>query len=122
MKAEFTPTERFVYHITLHETWEAAPKTGFLTEPSLTKEGFIHFSTQDQVARTANKFYHGMLGLVLLEIDCQKLPEKMIYEQVEPGSWFPHYYAPLPVNSVSAVTDFLPGSDGSFSWPGNELD
>lgn len=120
MKPEFISMEQFVYHITLKDTWKDAQKTGFFTESSLKDQGFIHFSTKAQVVQTANKFYHGIQGLILLEVDCQKLPEKMVYEEAEPGAWFPHFYAPLPVDSVCRVMDFTPDSNGSFTWPETE--
>ena len=122
MKPEFTSAERFVYHITSKNTWEAAQKNGLFTEPSLANEGFIHFSTKAQVIQTANKFYLGVQGLVLLEVDCQKLAKEMVYEQAEPGAWFPHFYAPLPVDSVIRALDFIPSPDGSFCWPETEMD
>ena len=55
-----------IYHITSRTAWEAAQAAGEYSPDSLKTEGFIHASTGEQVADTANRFYHGQKGLVLL--------------------------------------------------------
>ena len=110
-------SDRYIYHIASKNDWLNALKTREFSEPSLSAEGFIHFSTFSQVQQSANKFHKGQTGLVVLEVDCDKLPIKVTYEQAENGVWFPHLYGPLFTDAVSRVIDFPANQDGSFTWP-----
>ena len=58
-----------ILHITTHQEWEKALIEGAYTPPSLQSDGFIHCSTLKQTVDTANIFYKGQHGLVLLCID-----------------------------------------------------
>ena len=62
-----------IYHITSRDAWQQAQAAGTYRGDTLATEGFIHTSTSAQVARTANRFYHGRAGLVLLAIDPARL-------------------------------------------------
>ncbi len=58
-----------ILHITSSAEWEKARVRGEYTAPSLVTEGFIHCSTPAQAADTANLFFRGQRGLVLICID-----------------------------------------------------
>jgi len=109
-----------IFHITNHDAWQQALTTGIYTADSLETEGFIHCSTVEQVIQTANRFYAGQIGLVLLVIDNDKLEAELIYEESEPGQFFPHLYGSLNLGAVIQVLDFPPDPDGSFNLP-NQL-
>jgi len=107
-----------IYHITSRGEWEAALKAGEYRADSLDTEGFIHASTREQVVRTAEKYYHGQQGLVLLEIASAKVEVEIKYEDlVGAGMLFPHIFGALPVKAVSGWADFSPADDGSFCFP-----
>ena len=84
-----------LFHITECIAWETAQSEGIYRAPSLTTEGFIHFSTLEQVITTANRFYKGKSGLVLLQIDPSQLTAPLRYEAVSDHGTFPHHYGPL---------------------------
>ncbi len=111
-----------IYHIATRADWERALAEGQYTRSSVDKtlaeEGFIHASQASQVTRTANKFYRGVPGdLVLLVIDPGLLRAEVRYEDV-PGAElpFPHVYGPLNTDAVIAARPFAPGRDGTFSF------
>jgi glutathione S-transferase len=113
-----------IYHIATRADWERALTDGEYTRSSVDKsladEGFIHASQAAQVARTANKFYRGVPGdLVLLVIDPGLLRAEVRYEDV-PGAElpFPHIYGPLNTDAVAAVLPFAPRPDGTFEFAG----
>jgi uncharacterized protein (DUF952 family) len=58
-----------ILHLTICKEWENAKIDGENLGPSLKSEGFIHCSTKKQTVDTANKFFKGQTGLVLLCID-----------------------------------------------------
>ena len=62
-----------IYHLTPRTDWEIAQEKGEYRAESLKTEGFIHCSTEEQVAPVANAFYTAQKGLVLLIIDPEKL-------------------------------------------------
>lgn len=108
----------FLLHICARTAWEAAQAAGEYSAASLMTEGFIHCSTPAQVAATANRFYHGQQGLVLLSIDPSRVIPEVRWEPAD-GSLFPHIYGPLPLDAVVDVRDFAPRADGTFSLDEN---
>jgi uncharacterized protein (DUF952 family) len=113
-----------IYHIATSADWERALDDGEYTrstvDRTLAEEGFIHASQASQVARTANKFYRGIPGdLVLLVIDEEQLRAEVRYEDV-PGADlpFPHIYGPLNADAVLEARPFAAGPDGTFTFAG----
>jgi uncharacterized protein (DUF952 family) len=114
-----------IYHITHPAHWQ--PGQPYRTE-SLAREGFIHFSRLDQVLGVANAFYTGQRGLILLEVDTDRLTSELRWEApVHPSTppagtppadaLFPHLYGPLNPEAVLAAHPFEPGADGEFVIP-----
>lgn len=62
-----------ILHIATNTEWEKAQQDGAYTAPSLQSEGSIHCSTLTQTVDTANIFFKGQEGLILLCIDENKL-------------------------------------------------
>lgn len=111
-----------IYHITSGQNWQNAQAAGVYTADSLAQQGFIHASTREQVAGTANRFYAGQHGLLLLAIDTQRLKPELRFETVQLPSGetqFPHIYGPLNLDAVTGQTPFEPDSQGVFSLPEN---
>ena len=98
-------------------TLSAAQAAGAYRAPSLETEGFIHFSTKDQVLATANWLYHGQTGLVLLAVDCDRLTAPLKYDEVPGHGTFPHLYGALNIDAVVKVFPFSPDEAGYFSMP-----
>jgi uncharacterized protein (DUF952 family) len=107
-----------IYHITPREEWERARASGSYQADSLHSEGFIHCSTGEQVIATANRFYRGKSGLVLLAIETDRLSAPLKFENLEGGPiLFPHIYGPLNLDAVAAAIPFPPQPDGTFQFP-----
>jgi len=111
-----------IYHIAAAADWEQALGDGAYTTStrgvSLAEQGFIHASTESQVAFVANSYYKDASGLVLLVIDTAKLTAPLQYDDV-PGSDepFPHIYGPLNPDAVIAAVLLAAGPDGVFTFP-----
>lgn len=105
-----------ILHITRKSDWRVAQTAGAYSADSLATEGFIHCSTAQQVARTANKFYAGQSDLLLLHIDTDLLAPELRWEAAD-GDLFPHIYGPLNLDAVQDVIDFSPSEDGLFRYP-----
>lgn len=108
-----------IYHWCPSEDWESAGDE--YVAPSLAAEGFIHFSYQHQVERTATALERGREGLVLLYVDSTSL-EVIDEDCYETGQLFPHVYGPIPLAAVTEAIPFPPQSDGSFRLPTDNSD
>jgi uncharacterized protein (DUF952 family) len=106
-----------IFHITSAADWQRAQSEGSYRANSLTTEGFIHCSTQAQIVRTANKYYAGQTGLVLLCIHEEAVRAEVRYEDFNAGDLFPHIYGPIPLEAVIRVVNFPPGAEGKFTLP-----
>ncbi len=105
-------------HITHKEDWLKALELGSYTADSLVTEGFIHCSTAAQVAATANRYYAGQHGLMLLGIDSSLLQAEVRWENPPKRTdVFPHIYGPLNLEAVVKVVAYEPDSTGQFSSP-----
>lgn len=75
-------------------------------------DGFVHFSTAEQVAETAAKHFAGEDGLKLLALDTRTLGDSLRWEPSRGGALFPHLYRRLRSDDVLWVRDLLLGSEG----------
>jgi uncharacterized protein (DUF952 family) len=109
-----------IYHITRQIDWDQALKAGSYRADTLETQGFIHCSKQEQLIQTANSFYHGQSGLVLLYINSNLVESEIRCENLEGGEkLFPHIYGTLNLEAVKAAYRFEPQQDGSFILPGD---
>ena len=112
-----------IYHITSREEWQAAQAAGEYRADSLAAQGFIHASTAAQVTDTADLFYRGEDGLVLLCIDTSRVAATIKREAASGqghaagAGLFPHIYGPLNLDAVVQVLDFPCRVDGTFELP-----
>ena len=112
-----------IYHITEREAWAAAQTAGEYRADSLAAQGFIHASTAAEVIETADLFYRGQDGLVLLCIDATRVTAPIKHEAATSGQHrpdaglFPHIYGPLNLDAVVKVVDFPCRVDGTFELP-----
>jgi uncharacterized protein (DUF952 family) len=93
-----------IFHITTREVWEQQKAAGSYRHESLETEGFIHCSNEGQVEATWRRIFDGKSGLVILEINVERLTSELRYEEGEPREMFPHVYGPLNVESVTSVS------------------
>lgn len=92
---------RIIYKICPKPLWREAEAAGmFAGAPIDHADGFIHFSTADQVVETAAKHFTGQRDLVLIAVDAERLGPALKYETSRGGALFPHLYAPMPLTAV----------------------
>lgn len=80
-------------------------------------DGFIHFSTGDQVEVTASKHFAGEDGLKLLAVETEGMGDDLKWEVSRGGALFPHLYRALRTGDVLWVRD-LPFEDGRHRFKG----
>lgn len=112
------PEPHLIYHMCLRAEWEAALRTSTYAGSSQDRaDGFIHFSTAEQLPESARKHRMGQPGLVLLTVDPQALGAALRWEPSRGGRLFPHLYGTLPVSAVRSVCDIPLDSEGTPVLP-----
>jgi uncharacterized protein (DUF952 family) len=64
------------------------------------RDGFIHFSTAEQLTATLARHFSGRDGLVLVAVEADRLGEALRWEPSRRGALFPHLYGTLPVSAA----------------------
>ena len=96
----------FIYHVTTKQQWAEAQQLGHYDSDTLATEGFIHCSTEPQVAGVLNRYYQGQTGLIKLKIEKSKIDRPLIFELASSiNEVFPHIYGALNLNAVVEVTE-----------------
>jgi uncharacterized protein (DUF952 family) len=84
------------------------------------RDGFLHFSTADQLRASAAKHRAGAVDLLLVTVAAAALGAALRWEPAAGGSrpgLFPHLYGPLPLRAVHAVTPLPLQQDGTHRFP-----
>lgn len=79
-------------------------------------DGFVHFSTAEQVAETAAKHFAGGPDLILLALDAEAMGDALKWEPSRGGALFPHLYRRLRRDEV-IWAEPLPLADGAHQFP-----
>ncbi len=107
-----------IYKIFRGAEWdEARAADRFAGSPVDLQDGFIHFSTAAQAAETAARHFAGVSGLVLAEIDPDRLGAPLIWEPSRGGALFPHLYGALPLSAVVRTWILPLDPDGRHRLP-----
>ena len=95
----------FVFKICPAADWRTAIEEGVYLGSSVDRrDGFIHLSTNDQLAETRRRHFAGQRDLVLVELDPRDLGAKLRWEPSRGGELFPHLYGPLPVHLARRIS------------------
>jgi len=107
-----------IYHMCKAEEWAAAEVAGAYHGSSQdVTDGFIHFSTSEQIVESAAKHRAGQDGLMLLSVDDGLLGGDLKWEASRGGALFPHLYGDLPVSAVCKAEPLPLGPDGAHVFP-----
>ena len=89
----------------------------FLGAPIDLADGYIHLSTDAQLAETVDKHFAGQSHLHLALIDLVALGEAVRWEASRGGQLFPHIYASLPLAAVLVHGPLVRDADGALVLP-----
>jgi len=107
-----------VYKICPSTLWEKAKRDGIFCGSDLDRrDGFIHFSTAEQAAETAAKWFAGQRDLVLIAVDTEVLGDKLKWEPSRGGALFPHLYGDLDLKAVRGVDPLPLDASGRHVFP-----
>ena len=106
-----------IYKIFRPSEWTSLKIQGeTLGAPIDVQDGYVHFSTADQVKETAAKHFAGEADLILLGLDTDTLGDALKWEVSRGGALFPHLYRVLKIEDVLWDTS-LPLLDDVHQFP-----
>ena len=107
----------FIFKVIDKEEWQKAKQSGTYagSEKDL-KDGYIHFSEEQQVKETLNKYYKDKENLILLKVHTLNL-EHLLWEQASNGDMYPHLYSSLDTTTVVNEYDLPLNEDGKHELP-----
>jgi len=107
-----------IYKICHKAEWASAEREGLFAGSAKDREdGFIHFSTAEQVRDTLERYYAGARDLVLVEVKAEPLGNALKFEPSRDGAMFPHLYGTLPTAFANWAKPIRIGADGAFLLP-----
>ena len=98
-----------IYKLLSKSDWEQALAAGVLHGTDQDRaDGYIHFSSAQQLQATARRWFAGHKDLVVLEVEDHTLGSALKWEVSRDGAPFPHLFASLTLQSVLSARAFTP--------------
>ncbi len=111
-------SEKRIYKVTDRQAWTQTERSGAFTgSPDDVRDGYIHFSTAEQLAGTLAKYFARRDDLVLAAVDPSRLGPALKWEAARGSALFPHLYGPLALTDVAWVRPLLLDREGRHCLP-----
>ena len=106
-----------IFKILTENQWRQLGNDGvFDGAPVDLADGFVHFSTAEQVRETAAKHFAGQRDLWLIACDSDSLDDALRWEPSRGGALFPHLYRQMLLAEVVWAKP-LPLGPGGHDFP-----
>ena len=110
---------KYIFKIINVDEWQKVKQSEiYLGSSKDTEDGYIHFSGEDQVKGTLEKYYSKQKDLVLLKVETLKL-DHLLWEQASDGNMFPHLYSSLDLSNVVDEFEITLNDNGIHKLPDN---
>ena len=110
---------KYIFKIIDFDDWQKVKQSEtYLGSSKDIADGYIHFSGEDQVKGTLEKYYSKQENLVLLKVETLKL-DHLIWEQASDGNMFPHLYSSLDLSNVVDEFEINLTDNGIHKLPDN---
>lgn len=107
-----------IYKILTSEQWSVLEKEGeTVGAPIDVQDGFVHFSTADQVEGTLALYFAKQENLVLAAVDSDTVGSALRWESSRDGQDFPHLYSKLRRVDVAWAETLKLDEDGKHILP-----
>ena len=108
---------KYIFKIIELDEWQKVKQSKtYLGSSKDIEDGYIHFSGEDQIKGTLEKYYSKQENLVLLKVETLKL-DHLIWEQASDGNMFPHLYSSLDLSNVVDEFEIKLADDGIHKLP-----
>ena len=110
---------KYIFKIIDVKEWQKVKQSEtYLGSSKDIEDGYIHFSGEDQVKGTLEKYYSKQENLILLKVETLKL-DHLIWEQASDGNMFPHLYSSLDLFNVVDEFEINLTDNGIHDLPDN---
>lgn len=110
-----------IYKVCSADAWKTAEGHGsYAGSADDARDGFIHFSTFEQLRGTLDKHFAGQTDLLLIAIDDSALGDGLKWEASRGGALFPHLYGVLEVSAARWVKPLSLDDGGHHVLPDSE--
>ena len=108
---------KYIFKILDKDEWNNDKKNGNYPGSSQDlNDGYIHFSEEEQVQETLNKYYDKKENLILLKVHTLNL-KHLVWENAFNGEMYPHLYSTLDIVNVEDEFELILNKDGSHQLP-----
>ncbi len=99
--------KNLIFKICSVREWDEACEKGVYTGSSDDlRDGFIHFSSWEQLRGTYEKYFADQINLVIISVDTARLKaDTLKWETSRNGEKFPHLYNDLNLDAVVKVEE-----------------
>lgn len=102
-----------IYKVLRAGEWDVLARDGSTQgAPVDVADGYVHFSTAEQLAGTLRRHFSGETGLILAAVDADAAGASIRWEPSRGGALFPHLYRPLAMADVVWTRALADGPDG----------
>jgi uncharacterized protein (DUF952 family) len=105
--------ERRIFKVLTAEQWRAAELGAPVEAPVDVADGYVHFSTAQQLQSTLDKWFAGQTGCVLAEFDAEDFDLDLKWEKGRGGEMFPHVYGVVRASQARAIWPLDMGENGA---------
>ncbi|MDC0439417.1 DUF952 domain-containing protein [Candidatus Pelagibacter sp.] len=110
---------KYIFKIIDVKEWQKVKQSEtYLGSSKDIEDGYIHFSGEDQVKGTLEKYYSKQENLILLKVETLKL-DHLIWEQASDGNMFPHLYSSLDLSNIVDEFEINLSDKGIHELPDN---
>ena len=107
-----------IYKIASAEVVEASRRMGTFTGMAVDlADGYVHFSTAEQLPDTLRLHFRGQSDLVLLAVRTADLDSALTWEPSRGGALFPHLYGQMSMSVVAHEAPIAVDDDGRCDLP-----
>jgi beta-hydroxylase len=107
-----------IYKLIDPREWAEAMAAGVFKGSGVdVEDGYIHFSTVEQLPGTLEKWFADFDRLALVEVDADHFGSELKWEKSRGGALFPHLYDELPMIAVRTVRLLRKGDEGGWLLP-----
>jgi uncharacterized protein (DUF952 family) len=101
---------QWIYKVFRQDEWASFTDAGrFDGSEADRRDGFIHFSTIDQIPGTLEKYYSAEETVAIAAFRADGFGDDLKWEKSRGGDLFPHLYAPLLAAELASVQWVHPG-------------
>ncbi|MDX2101883.1 MAG: DUF952 domain-containing protein [Alphaproteobacteria bacterium] len=109
---------QLIYHLAYADAWATALATGqYLGTADDQRDGYLHFSTAEQVRASAARHRAGRSDVVLVAVAVAAVEPWLRWEPARNGTLFPHLYCALTPAMVTWAQPLALGADGTHVFP-----